>query len=72
VSETQMLTVAASLVATLFGLLVALLGWLGSKIYNKLDEMNLTMHTIASDLHEKINDLDRRVTKVETRCESNH
>ena len=71
-SETQMLTVAASLVATLFGLLVALLGWLGSKIYNKLDEMNLTMHTIASDLHEKINDLDRRVTKVETRCESNH
>jgi cell division protein FtsB len=67
-----MLTVAASLVATLFGLLVALLGWLGSKIYNKLDEMNLTMHTIASDLHEKINDLDRRVTKVETRCESNH
>ena len=28
-TETQLLTLAASLVATLFGLLVAILGWLG-------------------------------------------
>lgn len=71
-NETQLLTIASSLVATLFGLLVVVLGWLGSKIYTKLDEMSITMHSIASDLHERINDLDRRVTKVETRCENNH
>lgn len=71
-SETLMLTIAASLVATLFGLLVAVLGWLGSKIYTKLEEMATTMHAIAGDLHERINGLDRRVTVVETRCKSNH
>jgi len=71
-SETQLLTIASSLVATLFGLLVTVLGWIGSKIYTKLDEMSNTMHSIASDLHERINDLDRRVTVVETRCDNNH
>lgn len=71
-SETIMLTIAASLVATLFGLLVAVLSWLGNKIYTKLEEMATTMHAIAGDLHERINGLDRRVTVVETRCNSHH
>lgn len=71
-SETVLLTIAASLVATLFGLLVAVLSWLGNKIYTKLEEMASTMHAIAGDLHERINGLDRRVTVVETRCNSNH
>lgn len=65
-TETQLLTIAASLVATLFGLLVAILGWLGNKIYGKLEEMGNTMHVIASDLHSRINNLDNRVTVVET------
>lgn len=65
-TETQLLTIAASLVATLFGLLIAVLGWLGNKIYGKLEEMGNTMHVIASDLHSRINNLDTRVTVVET------
>ena len=65
-TETQMLTIAAALVATMFGLLVSVLGWLGSRIYSKLDEMGNTMHAIASDLHSRINGLDHRVTVVET------
>lgn len=64
-NETVMLTLAASLVATLFGLLVAVLSWLGNKIYTKLDELNNTVHRIEGDLHERINNLDRRVTRVE-------
>ena len=64
-----LLTLAASLVATLFGLLVAVLGWLGNKIYSKLDEVSNAMHKIAGDLHEKLNELDRRVTRVETHVE---
>lgn len=65
-TETQLLTIAASLVATLFGLLVAVLGWLGNKIYSKLEEMGETMHSIAGDLHTRINNLDLRMTVVET------
>lgn len=71
-NETLMLTVASGLVAALFGLLVALLSWLGNKIYSKLEELNLTLHQIAGDLHERINGLDRRVTVIETTCHREH
>ena len=67
-SDTVLLTVAASLVATLFGVLVALLGWLGSKVYEKLSEISKNLVDMAGELHERINGLDRRVTVVETRC----
>lgn len=62
-----MMTVLLSLVATFFGLLIAILSWLGNKVYTKLDEMAHTMHAIESDLHGKIGVLDRRVTRVETK-----
>lgn len=67
-TETQMLTIAASLVATLFAVLVALLGWLGSKVYEKLNEISKTLVDMAGELHERINGIDRRVTVIETRC----
>ena len=65
-TDTQLLTIAASLVACLFGLLVTLLGWMGNKIYEKLTEMSKTMTSIAGDLHTRINNLDLRLTVVET------
>lgn len=65
-TETQMLTIAASLVAVMFGLLATILGWFGSKLYSKVEEMGNTMHAIADSLHEKFNGLDKRVTVVET------
>lgn len=68
-SDTVLLAIAASLVATLFGLLVAIIGWLGNKFYSKLDEISRNLVTMASELHERINGLDRRVTVVETRVE---
>lgn len=71
-ADTIILTVACSLVATLFGLLVLVLGWLGNKIYTKLDEMSKSLIKIAGDLHERINGLDRRVTVIETICKSRH
>jgi membrane protein implicated in regulation of membrane protease activity len=58
-----------SLVATMFGLLVLVLGWMGSKVYDRLGEMAASMHNIESDLHGKIGALDRRVTRVEARVE---
>jgi uncharacterized protein YoxC len=68
-SEATMITILLSLVATFFALLVIVFGWMGSKVYSKLDEMSHTMVNIEHDLHGKIADLDRRVTKVETRIE---
>lgn len=68
-NETALLALSASLVATLFGLLVAIIGWLGSKIYSKLDELGNTMRRIENDLHERISALDKRVTRVETQFE---
>lgn len=67
-TETQLLTIAASLVAALFGVLVVILGWMGNKIYEKLNDMASTMTSIAGDLHDRINGLDRRITVVETKC----
>ena len=68
-SETGMLIVSSSLVATLFGMLVALLGWLGNRIYSKLDELGETMRRIEVDLHERISALDARITRVEAHVE---
>lgn len=71
-TETQLLAIAASLVATLFGLLVVIIGWLGNKFYSKLDEISKNLVLMAGELHERINGLDRRVTVVETRVSHKH
>ena len=65
-TETTMLVVASSLVATLFGLLVTIIGWLGNKFYAKLDEISKNLITMAGELHERINGIDRRLIRVET------
>lgn len=65
-TETMLLTIASSLVATLFGLLVLIVGWLGNKLYSKLDEMSRNLVAMAGELHDRINGLDRRLIVVET------
>lgn len=71
-TDTQMLTIASSLVATLFALLVMMVGWLGNKFYNKLDEISRNLTEMAGELHNRINGLDRRLVKVETHCDNFH
>lgn len=68
-AETVLLPIVFSVTAACFGLLVAVLGWIGNKIYTKMESIESIMQTIGNDLHEKINNLDRRVTRVETSCE---
>lgn len=65
-NESQLLAVAFSIIAVMFGLLTALLGWLGAKMYAKLDELTATVNRIAVDLHGRINGLETRITVVET------
>lgn len=68
-SDTFLLTIALGLVATLFGLLISLLSWIGSRLYGKLDEMSKSLNTIKAELHQRITGLDRRVTVIETRLD---
>lgn len=53
------------LVATMFGLLVAVFGWLSNKLYEKLEYMNKTLRDIESGLINKLHEIDKRVSKVE-------
>jgi len=71
-NEATILTLASSLVATLFGLLILIVGWLGNKFYNKLDEISKNLSAMAGELHNRINGLDRRLVKVETHCDNFH
>lgn len=64
-TELQFFNIALSLVATLFGMLIMIFGWLGNKIYTKLDTLSDKMDQIETELHEKIMVLDRRVTRLE-------
>lgn len=63
---TPLLTVTSALVATLFGLLACIIGWLGARIITRLDIMVDRLDAVRIDLHNKINGLDIRLVKVET------
>lgn len=67
-TEIWIIAILLSLVATLFGILVLMMGWMGNKAYTKLGEIASAMRNIESDLHGRISQLDRRVTRVETKC----
>lgn len=60
---TELLLIIA---AAMFGLLVAVFGWLSSKLYEKLEYMNSSLKEIEMTLRERIHNVDTRVTKVET------
>lgn len=68
-SETQMLTISGVLVATLFGLLTTVIGWGAQKVINKLDLLYQKLEDETRSISERINGIDRRVTRLETRCE---
>lgn len=67
-----MLGIAGAAIAAIFAVLLTVLGWLGNKLYSKVDEISKTMHQIAAGLHEKINDHDRRLSHLEAGCEVRH
>ena len=70
--ETPMLAIAASLVATMFGILLAVGGWVANKNYNKLEDLSKSIIKLGDTLHNRVTILDRRVTRVETHCNIRH
>jgi ABC-type sulfate transport system permease component len=53
-TDTQLLTMAAALVAALFGLLATVVGWIGARVLTKLDQLVNTMHEVSGELHDRI------------------
>ena len=49
----------------LLTVLTALIGFIGSRIYNKVDEMAISMAAIEKDLRMELSRLDRRVAILE-------
>ena len=67
-TDAQLLTLSAQLVAALFGLLILILGWMGNKLSCKLDSMT----SIFDEIKREIQKIDNRVTRLEERCRYEH
>lgn len=76
-SDTLLVSVALGIIAGLFGMIMAVLGWLGNRIYSKLDEVAKSITAmyervgeVKDELHDRITGIDKRVTRIETMEES--
>lgn len=67
-NEISFVAISGSLVATLFGLLTIVVGWIGSRVILKLDDVVEALRNVETELHTRINKLDNRITAIETRC----
>ena len=65
-NENLIITVATSLVAVFFGLLVAVLGWLGNKIYTSLENVSRGLREMEREIGLRLSDMDRRLIRIET------
>lgn len=68
-----------TIAAGLFAVLMAVLGFFGARIVQKLDDGVVMLHTVADQLrvdikavseaaHARISKLDTRITVIETKC----
>ena len=71
-TSAQMLSFYSSIVVVLFGILMGLLSWLGTRLYNKLEEMSKSIRSIEGDLHARVTNIDKRVVALESRCSIEH
>lgn len=71
------------IIGAIWFVLAGILGWVGIRIFGKLDSLSEQMNEIHTGLqkqmsdadtilHGRINEIDRRVTRVETRCSIEH
>lgn len=71
------------LLSTSFFTLLGLLSWIGVRIFGKLDGLSSQLVAFRESvqkqitdgdniLHHRVNELDRRVTRVETKCSIEH
>jgi len=78
-SSTDALTFATSVVGVLFGILAVVIGWIGSRItakqdemMNKIDAFRDEIHIVKYELNDRINSLDIRIVRIETIIDDDH
>jgi hypothetical protein len=54
-----------------FGILITLIGWLGNRVVNKLDEISQKIEDVKFESYEKFSDLHTRISKLEHIAASN-
>lgn len=74
-----LLPYAFTIIGALMALLCTILGWVGVSMNKRLSELthevavtNTTLNKIERDLRGELSHLDRRVTRVEARCNVVH
>lgn len=65
-NDVQLMAIMIGLLSIIFGLLMAVLGWIGNKLYLKVEDVNKSIQVMASELHTRINNHESRLTRIET------
>ena len=72
-----------ALVGALFFMLISVLAWIGNRVHSRLDNLTATVENKIDQIHEVLTkierdmrddlvNLDRRISKLETRCDLVH
>lgn len=62
----DVLTVLLQLIAALIGVILSVIGWLGSRMIHRMDELAKLLTLLERDLRKDLSMLDRRVVKIES------
>lgn len=54
-------------IGILVSILIVIIGWIGSRIYEQLGEINITLINIDKELRQELSRIDTRLTVVETK-----
>lgn len=54
------------IIAFLVGLMVAVTGWIGKRIFERMDKIQEILREAEKDIHVRIDDHEHRITRVES------
>ena len=55
-----------SIIATMIGILVILIGWIGNRIFTRMDRMQDILRDSETHIHRRLDNHEHRITKAET------
>ncbi len=63
--QTQILATSGSVIVSLLGILLCVIGWLGSRVVSRLDTLVDRVDEVKGDLQSNINELETRLVRIE-------
>lgn len=58
-----------TVITVLVGVLVALTGFIGKRIFDRMDQIQILLRQAEKDIHLRIDDHEGRLTRVEAHCD---